>query len=276
MGVQRVLRDVRSQPSVTFMVGSTPTAPDAGASVTITRGDGTVFTTDGPTTAGGPGEFTYTLGPQSNLELFTLRWRATFAGTVQYITTQVEIVGGYYVSLADLKAEPGMSTKTDAQLAEGRQWFEELAEAWCGIAFVPRYARDVVDGTGTSRLLLTHRRPRTLYTAKVGGVAETFTDWALYDTGMIARPGAFTFGRLNYELTYEHGYAEADGELREATLTAVRSQVAGGGGTASGIPSGVTQLATDAGVMTFGRPSRPTGIASVDTILNNRRVALVA
>ena len=279
MTVQRVLRDTAAQPEVTFYVGTVATDADALVTVDIFRADGSIFATDAATTkpGGTTGLYRYTLAPQSTLELFTFVWEGTFGGIVQRITTQVEIVGGYVVSLTDLKAESGMTTKTDAQLAEARQWFEDRAEEYCGVAFVPRYAREVLNGSGNRRLDLAHARPRTLLSVKYDGVAVTgLTTWDLYELGYVIAPSAIPFGYRNVEIIYEHGYDQAPSDIRDAALTTVRTNVLGGGNAGGGIPAGVTQLSTDAGVMTFGRRTFPFGIAEVDAVLGDRRVPMLA
>ena len=277
MTVQRVLRDTQAQPEVEFFVGVTSTAADAAVTVDILRADGTIFTTDAATThVGAAGVYRYTLAPQAALELFTLQWEGTFGSVVQRVTTQVEVVGGYVVSLADLQAESGMTTKTPAELAEARQWFEDRAESYCGVAFVPRYARDVLDGPGSRRLDLRHARPRSIISAKFDGVAQTTTTWDLYESGYIVAPTWFPFGFRNVEIIYEHGYDQAPSDIRDVALTTIRSNVLGGGSAGGGIPAGVTQLATDAGVMTFGRRTFPFGIPEVDAVLGDRRVPMLA
>ena len=278
MTVQRVLRDTQAQPEVEFFVGVTSTAADGAVTVDILRADGSIFATDAATThIGVAGVYRYTLAPQANLELFTLQWEGTFGGVVQRVTTQVEVVGGYVVSLADLAAESGLATKTPAELAESRQWFEDRAESYCGVAFVPRYARDVLDGTGSRRLDLIHARPRRLLSVKFDGVVQTTTTWDLYDDpGYIVAPTWFPFGFRNVEVIYEHGYDQAPSDIRDAALTTIRSNVLGGGSAGGGIPAGVTQLSTDAGVMTFGRRTFPFGIAEVDAVLGDRRVPMLA
>lgn len=275
MAVQRILRSVQGQPEVTFYVGTTATNADGAVTVTITRANGTVFATSAATSNSGTGRYVYTMVPQSDLELFTLVWSGTFGGVAQSITTQVEIVGGYIISLADLKAESGLSTRTDAQLAEARQWFEDRAEAWCNIAFVPRYARDILDGDGTTEVLVRNTYPSRLLSVKINGTTQTgLTTWDLYENGSVVRDvGAFAWGRRNVEVNYEHGLASVDGDIREAALIACRTKLLSPeGGASSGIPSGVTQLITDAGTMIFGRQVGPFGIREVDMVLNERRV----
>ena len=275
MTVQRFVRDTQGQPQGVFLVGTVPTDPSPPtATVTITRKDGSAFgAPDQATTRLGPGLFAYTLAPQSSLEQFTLRWKGSFGGVDQFITTEAEIVGGYVVSLADLKAESGLSTKSDADLAQARQWFEDRAESFCGVAFVPRYARELLDGDGTSELSLLHPFPRSVISCKVAGVAQTgLTTWDLYKHGLVARDtGSFAVGRRNIEIIYEHGLDTVPSDIREAALTAIRSNVlsatAGGG-----LPAGVTQLITDAGTYNFGRPTSPFGIREVDLVLAARQI----
>jgi len=278
MTAQRVLRDTRAQPAVTFYVGTTPTSADAAVTVDIFRADGTIFATDAATTGPAPtGTYTYTLAPQSVLERFQLVWEGTFGGVVQRQTSFVEVVGGYVVSLADLQAESGLSTKTPAQLAEARQWFEDRAEDFCGVAFVPRYARDVLDGEGSRKLDLKHARPRSIISAKFDGVVQDATTWDLYESGYIIAPSAFPWGFRNIELIYEHGYDSAPSDIRDAALTAIRSNVLADSSGGGGIPAGVTSLITDAGTMVFGgRLTKPFGIRAVDDVLLDRRVVMMA
>lgn len=276
----RVLRDVRSQPEATFYTGTTATEADGAVTVDIFRGDGSAFATDASTTDVDPdvGLYRYTLAAQANLERFRFVWEGSFSSIVNRVTTHVEIVGGYIVSLADIKAEVGMSAKTDPQLAEARTWFEDLAESWCGVAFVPRYGRDVLDGDGSSRVRLSHRLPRTILSAKIDGTAQTTTGWGLYDDGRVVADNVhFPVGRRNIEVIYEHGYDAPEAEVREAALVAIRSKLASGTGSNSGLPSGVTQLITDAGTMIFGRkPTGPFAIQEVNDALAMFRAPMVA
>jgi hypothetical protein len=276
--VQRVLRDTQAQPEVTFYVGTTPTDADGAVTVDITRGDGSVFLSDQATTLQGAasGTYRYTLAPQSALELFTFRWEGTFGGVMQHITSQVEIVGGYYVSLVDIRAENSLSNTTkfpNAKLAEARQWFEDKAERFCGVSFVPHYQRDVLNGRGSTKLELRRARPRVLLSVKFDGVAQTTTDWDLYDAGYIVAPSAFPVGARNVEVIYEHGFDSPDSDMREAALTAIRARLLGD---QSAIPANISQMQVDGMTQTFRAPTRPTGIGEVDAVLLDRQVPMVA
>jgi hypothetical protein len=278
--VQRVLRDTRAQPQVEFFVGTTSTAADGAVTVDVFRADGTIFATDAATVHGAAGLYTYTLDPQSVLERFQLVWEGTFGTVVQRITSYVEVVGGYYAALADIRALQGLSDAVafpNAKLAESRQWFEDKAESHCGVAFVPRYARDVLDGKGSAKLKLRHNRPRSIISAKFDGAAQTTTDWDLYEddgsAGFIIAPSAFPSGYRNIEIIYEHGFDGPDTDLRQAALTAIRDNALG---LASGIPPQATEVRQEFTTISLSTPgpNAPTGIPSVDQVLNAQRVPL--
>ena len=275
MTVQRVLRDTRAQPKVTFYVGTTATDADGAVTVDVFHGDGSIFVTDAATTGPSPtGTYTYTLAPQSVLERFQIVWEGTFGTVVQRQTSFVEVVGGYYVALADILALQGLSGFTPAKLAESRQWFEDKAETFCGVAFVPRYARDVLDGSGSRKLELKHQRPRTIISAKFDGVAQTTTTWDLYEAGYIVAPSSFPSGNRNIEIIYEHGLDAPDSDMRQAALTAIRDNALG---LASGIPPQATEVRQEFTTIALSTPgpNAPTGIPSVDQVLVDQRVPMV-
>ncbi len=278
MTVQRVLRDTRATPEVTFYVGTTPTDADGPVTVDIFRGDGSIFVTDAATVLQGAasGTYRYTLAPQATLELFTLQWEGTFGGVVQRITSQVEVVGGYYVSLVDIRAEDALSSTSlfpNAKLAEARQWFEDKAERFCGVSFVPHYQRDLLNGQGSTKLELRRARPRTLLSVKFDGTVQDTTTWDLYEFGYIVAPSAFPVGANNVEVIYEHGFDSPDSDMREAALTAIRARLLGD---RSGIPPNIAQMSVDGMTQTFRAPTRPTGIGEVDAVLLDRQVPMVA
>jgi hypothetical protein len=274
MTVQRVLRDTRAQPEVVFYVGTTPTDADASVTVDIFRADGSIFATDAATTHGATGHYVYTLAPQSVLERFQLMWEGTFGGVVQRQASYVEVVGGYYVALADILALQGLSGFSTSKLAESRQWFEDKAEMFCGVAFVPRYARDVLDGSGSRKLELKHPRPRSIISAKFDGVVQDTTTWDPYEAGYIVAPSAFPAGNRNVEIIYEHGFDAPDSDMRQAALTAIRDNALG---LASGIPPQATEVRQEFTTIALSTPgpNAPTGIPSVDQVLIDQRVPMI-
>jgi hypothetical protein len=281
VAVQRVLRNVQATLDVTFYSAGTATDADGSVTVDITRADGTAFATGAATTHPGPtGTYRYVLAPQTNLEYFKLVWTGTFSSIVQKITTHTEIVGAFYVPLNDIRAIRGLSSATDfpnAKLEEARQWFEDLAEGYCDRAFVPRFAIDRLDGDSTDTILLDRIEPRTILSAKVGGVAQTGTlTWALHPTGRLVRDeGTFDEGSRNVEIQYEYGADEPDFELRECALRAIQYRLLGDN---LGLPAEAMSAAVDVrGPLTLGPQigfTRPTGIPEVDHVLNGRSMTV--
>jgi hypothetical protein len=283
---QRVLRNTNATLDVVFYVAGVATDADAAVTVDITRADGTVFATGAATTkpGGTTGTYRYVLAPQANLEYFTLVWTGTFTGVVQKITTHTEIVGAFYAPLNDIRAMKALSSMTDfpnARLEEARQWFEDLAEDYCGRAFVPRLGIDKLDGDGTDTILLDRIEPRTILSCKIGGVTQTgLTTWALYDTGRVVRDtGVFDEGSRNVVIQYEYGADEPDLELREAALRAIQYRLLGDN---LGLPAEAISASVDVrGPLTIGTPfqqaagmGRPTGIPEIDHVLSARSMAV--
>jgi hypothetical protein len=283
VAVQRVLRNSQATLEVTFYVAGVAVDADASVTVDIARADGTVFGAGQSTTHPGVGRYAYTLAPQANLDYFTLVWTGTFGGIVQKITTHTEIVGAFYAPLVDIRAMKGLANTTDfpnAALEEARQWFEDFAEGFCGRAFVPRFARDKLDGDTTDTIRLNHIEPRTILTCKIGGATQSgLTTWSLYPTGKVVRDaGSFDEGFRNVEIQYEYGADEPDQELREAALRAIQYRLLGDH---LGLPAEAMSAAVDVrGPFTMSTnlqnvgPNRPTGIPEVDEVVMARRMVV--
>lgn len=271
--MDRILRNTAAALSVTFDVDGTANDADADAvTVDVVREDGTVLIEAAAAANGadGDGTYSYTLAPQAQLDVLRLDWTASFAGVAQTVSTWVEVVGGFCVALADIRAQKNLDSAakfTTAELADARAWFEDLAEEHCGVAFAPRYHRDVLDGDGCSTALLSKLYPRQLIGVTVDDVVETTTGWALYDHGEVRRPtGTFTCGDRNVSIAYEHGHQRAPAQLRTAALIAIRDRLLDD-------ETGRRQLSV---TNEFGGTTRyavagddrPTGIPEVDAVLN--------
>src|SRR6266498_3629859 len=133
---ERILRDTGATLGVTFYSGETAQNADGAVTVTITRDDGTAVVTGAATTNAGTGVYQYVLAPQTNLDLLTAAWSGSFGGVAQKITTRIEVAGGFYVSIPEIRALPGLTSTTSFptdKLKKARDWFENLAEAYCGV-----------------------------------------------------------------------------------------------------------------------------------------------
>jgi hypothetical protein len=281
VSIQRALRNTQVALEARFYAGDDLVDADADVVVDITRADGTVFDTAEPTTKppSTTGTYRYTLAPQADLEYFTLDFYGDFGGVEQHHPPiHADIVGAFYVPIVDLRAMNGLASETafpQELLEEKRQWFEDLAERFCGFAFVPRYERELLDGDGSGTLWLKHALPRRILTCKVDGAAQTgLTAWDLYESGRIVRDtGFFAAGRRNVEVTYEHGADEPDVEVRQVAMQAIRGLLLAG---QSGLPDRMTSYVTEMGTVIRTAPMRPTGIPEVDAVLQARKLVMVA
>ncbi|MDP8961485.1 MAG: hypothetical protein M3N32_07730, partial [Actinomycetota bacterium] len=231
---------------------------------------------------GTTGTYEWVLPAQTNLDRLRLDWTGTIGGLAQTVTTWAEIVGGVYVTLAEIRAQPNLSnttTFTSAELEAARRWFEDTFERYCGEAFVPRYASELVRGQGGPLLLLKWHSPRLLRGVLEDGAAQTVTDWELLPYGALERPsGAFGTSH-SYRIRYEHGRDATPEDIREACLIAVRSKLLTD---QSGTRSRELSIRNEYGNIAISQPSPPTpfgasglkspgrpfGIPEVDEVAN--------
>lgn len=277
----RVLRNTPATLEAKFYPsGSETLTNDAPVTVAVTRADGTAVAGVGAVTNPSTGVYQATLPAQANVGLLT----ATWSGATQTAVTEAEVVGGFYVTLAEIRAQKNLSSTskfTTAELEDAREWFETLAEDHCGCGFVPRFARLTLDGTGCSRLRLgeprqslSGRRPfplRRVLAATIDGAVATVTNWDVYPGGVVDTQDAastFTLGRRNIILDVEYGYDRPPRDLRVAALTAIRSRLLTD--EAGLVADRATSITNEFGNVLLSQPgtARPTGIPDVDAVLN--------
>lgn len=269
------LRNTAGPLQVTFYSGETASNASGDVTVTVTGLGGTSIASAGTATMGtaiGTGVYLYDLDPQAELDLLTASWSGTFGGETQVQTTTYEVQGAFHVAASELRAMSGLSSTTNfpyARLVAVRRWWEDLCENYCGVAFVPRYGYDVLDGSGSDTIMLSHLHPTSLRWVKIDGalVADT-SEWVLYDSGKLVRDdgGTFRADRGNVVVKYEHGHHAPPSDLKEAALTAIRYKLIGD---RSGIPERATTMVTDVGSYTLSLAgmNRPTGMPEVDAVL---------
>lgn len=211
--MQRIVRGLSSTLSHTFYSDGVATNPSPDtATVGITRDDGTVLVASGTAaTEGGTGVVTYTLTPAQTalLDILSVSWTATFGGQAQTFTDTVEIAGGVLFAISDARLFSPLEDTvkyTTSRIVTARTVAEGRLESRCGVAFVPRYAREFFDGTGGRGLMLP---PRTtaIRSVKVDGVAVTdISGIRLARTGRASWASGWARGDSNYEIVYEHGF----------------------------------------------------------------------
>ncbi len=196
-------------------------------------------------------------------------WTSTSQGKR---TTYAQIAGGVYATLADIRALADLADPArypTARLVESRQWAQALIEDYCRVAFVPRYAREQLTGSGAPMLILPRPRPRLLLAATVDGAAVTSGDlaaWTLKPSGVVERTSAFPAGRP-VVVAYEHGEDAPPADLKEACLTLCRYWLLN---RREAMFDRARAVRDELGVTYLSQPGdrRPSGLPAVDAVLN--------
>ena len=266
-------------------------APAGAVTVTVTRADGTAIATGAATSGSGSAARTYSLSAANNqlLDLLTVVW--TDAGDASTHTTYVEVVGGFYFTLAEARASDAALQNPDkypdALIIATRREVEEEFERICGVSFVPRFRRDIVSGSGRSTLLLDRHPVRTVRAIWTYSDADDYTAWSsdelatvvLDEWGLLtSRTGlAFGYGARNLAVAYEHGMTRPPAEVKRAAMQRLRSRM---NSSMSGIPDRATSFSVaEGGTYSLDTPGPyKTGMPEVDAALarHSRRVPGVA
>lgn len=249
-------------------------AADGAVTVTITGADGTVIST-GAATHGVGGSYTYPLAPQAELNALMITWTGAWSAVTQTVTTQAEIVGDNIFSLADLRAFgdqalANTTTYPDTTLRAARGQITDDFEDICGVSFIPRFARDTLDGTGTEQILVYKNRVNRIISASVDGVALSagdLTNTVVRPSGLLIRKtGAWNwgFGGRNVIVSYEHGYTQPPAGISNAAKLLARYQLV-----SSDVTDRMVSFSNDLGQVRLSVPGTnyPTGIPTVDATL---------
>lgn len=274
---QRVLRGVAAtlswQP-----VGSDgePAAPSGAVTVGVVNAAGSVVVASGTATTGSgtaPRTAALTAAQTANLDLLTVTW--TDAGDGSAHTTLVEIVGGYYFSVAEARASDATladATKyPSATIVQVRGEVEVEFEDIIGAALVPRFASELVHVHDGIILRWPYLRAVRTVETWLGTEYEAWTDLTeIYTTpsgrlsGHLFSPGA------RYRIGYEHGLDRPSATLKAAALTRLRDRL---NWNLRGIPDRATSFAvSEGGTYRMDQAgTAKTGIPDVDAALARAR-----
>lgn len=289
----RILRTAPATLTHAFYVGETATDATGAVSVTVTDATGATVTTGTAAPAGnGTGRYTFALPAQAALAALTVDWSATVAGTAVVERDLCEITGGFFFTLAEARAsDPSFADVAKyppADLVVFRQEVEEECERITRRAFVPRYRRLVLDGTGTRDLPLPDggdeivagillrgvRLPIRSATVapRVGQtpVALTVGQLAALTVtrdGLLRRTdhGSWTEGTGNVVVEYEYGQDAPPADLRRVALLRLRSR---SNLLRSGVPDrAISFQVAEGGTYRLSTPGASrTGIPEVDAV----------
>lgn len=248
MATTRVLRTAPATLTHVWYVGETPTDPTGTPTVAITAADAVAVQSGNATIVGSAtGQTTFAMSAVATLEYLTVVWTAIVGGVSRVETDYVEIVGGFLFSLAEGRASDtslsSIVTYPSAAIEVSRFEVEAEAELICDRAFVPQYARVVMDGTGTSDIVLQHpgpyRSPSDVRTLRAISVApradETFVAFTTAERNAVQVTAdsrlrrtdgrVWTEGYRNVIVEYEYGLDAPPADLRRAALLRLRSRL---------------------------------------------------
>lgn len=290
MSLIRVQKTAAATLARTFYVDETPTDCSGAVAVAVTRLDGSSVAsgTASHTGATGSGTYTYTLpgGPSSpasatwQLDTLQVAWTGNIGGATVTLTDTVEVVGGFFFGLAEARSsDTAISDPVKyptSALSAARTQVEQECEAICFRAFVPRFRRTTVNGTGRDTVVVPDQDLRALRAASIsyitGGDLQTLTSTDLARTvpgpdGTLTRQFGlpWPYGRGNVLVEYEYGLDMPAEELRQAAMKRLRSVLTA---KSSGVPDRVSSYTTQEGatyrVTQPGR--RSTGIPDIDAV----------
>ncbi len=198
-------------------------------------------------------------------------------------TTRHDVVGGYYCTVKEMRTDTvlGSDDKHSASaLISDRAEVESMLNDACKRSFVPRFASEILSGSGHAMLQLANSDLREVV-------------WADYWTGAVWAPmpailshvPADPFGRVvlragsywpcgtnNIRIGYRYGWDSPPADLRRAVVKAVEARRTGDG---SGIPSrAISVQGTELGNVVLATPGLgkwTTAIPEVDEVINRYR-----
>lgn len=287
----RILRTQAVTLSHVFDPDEVPTGATGSVGYSLNRLDGTVVTAGNAT---GPDEnqsYYFTYAGSATLDRLTLVWTATVGDDVLTLDQdRVEVVGGHLFGLAEARGYDKLLANNikypTTLLKTTRNEVEDEAESICECAFVPRFERELLDGTGEASLRLMW--PLTRVVRKVS-VTNTFGDPLVdFDADQLLRVapgddgvlrldsgffwtasnwtwGAFwPLGRRNVLVEYEHGLDGPPPSMNRAGKQRLKSLLLEA---TAALPDRAEGVAiTDTGTVVRRPDADSTGIPAVDAI----------
>ena len=277
--------------TITDADGEADSSVDSGVTVTVTRLDGTALATAQAATSTADGVATYTLTAAqtgAGCDLLTAAWTVS---SVVRATTYHEVVGRHWFAPSALRKITGVEKALSSgpgdlsaqRLLDARTWAEQLIEWATGVAWVPRAALDQLTVPyGADRVVLRHRRPRTLRSLTIDGTSQTVADWVLEPWGTLRHVNGnaiFSSTAQGVDVLYDHGYDAPPETLVRAAIQAAAFHLFAER-TSSTSPRAVSFADGAGGTTQFARtdPDNPTGIPDIDAVIRsfNHRVPGIA
>jgi len=272
----RVLRTAKAVLTQWFYIDETATAATGAPVVTVTRLDGTAVENGNASGPDSSNAYTYQFGGRDVVDLLVVTWAATVAGDAITLTDNIEVVGGFFFSIAEARAaDPALASSVKyptADMVQRRAETEAECERICGQAFVPRFRRFVTTGTGATALMMPDPLIRAIRSVKIGNVTFDAPTTALVgfsDGGMIYLsqgwiPGVPP-GFKNITIEYEHGRDQPPIDIVRASKIRLKSMMLQNRSPLPDRAERVVQVDPTGGTVVYGSPTyEKVGIPEVD------------
>jgi hypothetical protein len=284
--LERVLRNTAATVSVTFYNGTTAVEADAAVTVVVKRADGSTLLSTTATNQPAVGVYSVVIPAQANLNYLTLTWTGSFTGTPVSITSEVEIVGGFYFSLGELRSYESAFANTtkypDSALADARNQVESEFEDICHRAFVPRYWReDSVETDPDDDMLWMEKPEPNVFTVLKQNSVDLL---GYYTSGYLIRDknsprgirvintalNLFNYNTLYYPISaeYEYGLKQVPIPIKNKALKRAKQNLLGLKSTID--ERATTMLLPDIGQVNLATPGErgsETGVPDIDVVL---------
>jgi hypothetical protein len=267
--MDRVLRNTPTTISQTFYSDGVIADPGV-VTVDVVRADGTVLVNNGATTGTGAAARSYNLTTThtAQLDSLTVTWTSPDLGES---VTYVEVAGGFLFSLGEARALPELSNATDypfATIAEYRTLAEQAFEDAAGVAFVPRYTLETVNGTNEAVIGLRWPRIRSVRSITIDDEAQTdLSDVAPFASNSVYFPAGFARGYGNVTVGYEHGYDTPPARVSRAVLLLAKDWLVKGPVDDRAIAAPAGEVGGSIPLLTPGVRGSVFGLPEVDAVL---------
>lgn len=288
MATIQALRGTSVTVTETFSVDGTPTDLDSGVpAVVALYPDGSALTpapvASGSWTGRTTGQYRIVLDAQAQVTyLDPITWVGTIGGKQQTLYSRVEWIGDLLYTLAAMRAVKvagalAFQSTTDfpnQTLLDRRAEVTDDFEQRTGWSFVPRFARQTLDGDSRCDLILDHLKCTRLLSVTVDGVAQTLSDFVLDRSGVLT----WTNGRFpptkrqNVIVEVVHGFERPPAAISSAALarTAMLLQPSQFNGAVTvTTPDGASYQYSQAGQSFAGGGRRYYGQPDVDAVLSD-------
>ena len=261
--------------SVTPLDGETAVAADEPPDVTITDWAGETVGSPITSALGVAGAYTATFPAQSTLGLFTATWPFEIDSNPHQVVDHVDVVGGHYFQLPELRARKGIehtSRYPTAALMEARQWAETKIDNAVGVSFVERFAVATFDlrpewWRCESIIQLPDRHTRTIIAVTVDGVSLDLEGLTLRPAGRLANTVLWDGREVTVAYTTAWSLT-APSDISNAAIVTARHYLLSNMGD-SAIPDRTRQIVTSEGtqILSVAGQYSPVGLPDVDVVL---------